>query len=196
MNNELIKSQSMIIRNFIDEKSAKGMGEIMYQDSLKGIKSDTQVPAAHSVCNPNFGLIALCNKCFEVGNMIGENVFPTYCYSRLYKKGNVLERHTDRIACEISLTVHLDGDKEWPIWVQTPDGEKVSVELQSGDALIYLGCLIPHWREAYKGNMYSQLFLHYVRSNGMGAAHYFDHNNRQLNVNYSKLEEEYQSLLT
>ena len=195
MNNELIKSQSMIVRNFIDEKSAKEMGEILYNDSLNGIRGDYQVPTSHSVENPNFGLIALCNKCFEVGNMIGENVFPTYCYSRLYRKGNVLERHIDRMACEISLTVHLDGDKEWPIWVQTPDGENVSVELQSGDALLYLGCLIPHWREAYKGNRYSQLFLHYVRSNGACSGAIFD-KERDNEVNCSLLQQEYQSLLT
>lgn len=193
MNQNLLQSHSMIIKNFVDKKSAKEMGEMLYRDSLKGNKSDEQVPTAHSVHNPHFGLIMLCNKCFEVGKFVEANVFPTYCYSRLYRKGNVLKRHTDRMACEISVTLHLDGDKEWPIWVQTPDGEKVSVELESGDALLYLGCLIPHWREAYKGNRYSQLFLHYVRSDGTCNGAYFDKKGDK--VDRSLLQYEYQSLL-
>ena len=160
MNQNLLESHCMVIKNFVDKKSAKEMAESLYQDSLEHYQDDKQVPKAHSVYNPNFGLIILCNKCLEVGKFVEANVFPTYCYSRLYRKGNVLERHTDRMECEISLTLHLDGDKEWPIWVQTPDGEKVSVELESGDALLYLGCMIPHWRDAYEGNMYSQLFQH------------------------------------
>ena len=192
MNQNLLQSHSMIIKNFVDKKSAKKMGEIMYRDSLNGYKSDEQVPTAHSVQNPNFGLIVLCNKCFEVGKYVEANVFPTYCYSRLYKKGSVLKRHIDRMACEISLTVHLDGDKEWPIWVQTPDGENVSVELGSGDALLYLGCVIPHWRDAYQGNRYSQLFLHYVRSSGICSGAIFDKKREE--VNRSLLQQEYQSL--
>ena len=193
MNQNLLESHSMIIKNFVDKKSAKEMGEMLYRDSLKGNKSDEQVPTAHSVHNPHFGLIMLCNKCFEVGKFVEANVFPTYCYSRLYRKGNVLKRHTDRMACEISVTLHLDGDKEWPIWVQTPDGEKVSVELESGDALLYLGGLIPHWRDAYEGNLYSQLFLHYVRSDGTCNGAYFDKKGDK--VDRSLLQYEYQSLL-
>ena len=54
-------------------------------------------------------------------------------------------------ACEISLTVNLDGDEEWPIWIETPDGKEVRVSLKPGDAMIYLGCTARHWREEYKG---------------------------------------------
>lgn len=193
MNQSLLKSHCMVIKNFVDKKSAKEMAEIMYLDSLNGYKGDSQVPTAHSVYNPNFGLIILCNKCLEVGKYVEENLFPTYCYSRLYRKGSVLERHMDRMSCEISLTLHLDGDKEWPIWVQIPNGEKVSVELESGDALLYLGCVIPHWRDAYEGNRYSQLFLHYVRSSGMCSGAIFDKERDEIDC--LALQQEYQSLL-
>tara|TARA_R100000742_G_C4253850_1_gene71934 strand:- start:57 stop:641 length:585 start_codon:yes stop_codon:yes gene_type:complete len=193
MNQDLLKSNYMVIKNFVEKESAKEMSNLLYKYSLKSYKRDIQVPAAHSVHNPNFGLITLCNKCFEVGNIIGENVFPTYCYSRQYEHGSVLKRHKDRMACEISLTVHLDGDKEWPIWVQTPDDENVSVELESGDALVYLGCVALHWREAYKGNRYSQLFLHYVRSNGACSEAIFD--KKRDEVDLSLLQQQYQSLL-
>ena len=193
MNQDLLKSHFMIIKNSVDRGSAKEISNLLYKDSLRSYNRDDQVPTAHSVYNPNFGLNVLCNNCLEVGKYVEENVFPTYCYARQYEYGSILKRHTDRMACEISLTVHLDGDKEWPMWVETPDGEKVSVELESGDALLYLGCLIPHWREAYKGNRYSQLFLHYVRSSGTCSGAIFDKKSEE--VNRSLLQQEYQSLL-
>jgi len=84
----------------------------------------------------------------------------------MYKNGSVLEKHTDRGACEISVTIHLDGDRSYPIWIKTFEGKDVSVDLQSGDGMIYLGCTAPHWREKYFGNSYSQLFFHYVREDG------------------------------
>jgi predicted 2-oxoglutarate/Fe(II)-dependent dioxygenase YbiX len=99
---------------------------------------------------------------------------PTYSYARVYKKGDVLAKHVDRDACEISLTIHLDGDEDWSIYIENPSGDKIPVTLKSGDALLYLGCTAPHWRESFTGNFYSQVFLHYVRSNDKKSYTYFD----------------------
>ena len=192
MNQSLLNNYCMVIKNFVDNESAKEMSDLLYKDSLRSYNRDSMVPTSHSVLNPNFGLIVLCNNCLGVSKHVEENVFPTYCYARQYEHGSILERHTDRMACEISLTLHLDGDKKWPIWVETPNGENVSVELDSGDALLYLGCIAPHWREAYEGNRYSQLFLHYVRSDGACSEAYFD--KKQGRVNLSLLQQEYRFL--
>jgi hypothetical protein len=41
--------------------------------------------------------------------------------------------------------------------------------------MLYLGCVADHWRDTpFSGQNYSQLFLHYVRSNGSNAWAYFD----------------------
>ena len=37
----------------------------------------------------------------------GLKVLPTYTYARIYKTGDILERHKDRPSCEISTTVNL-----------------------------------------------------------------------------------------
>ena len=37
----------------------------------------------------------------------GMDLIPTYSYTRLYEKGNILHRHKDRPSCEISTTIHL-----------------------------------------------------------------------------------------
>jgi hypothetical protein len=87
----------------------------------------------------------------------------TYSYARIYKKGDVLERHKDRYSCEVSTTLHLGGDK-WPIFLESSgkEGEKgTSILLDQGDMLIYEGCKLEHWREAFEGENCGQVFLHY-----------------------------------
>ena len=43
---------------------------------------------------------------------IGLNLIPTYCYVRKYFQGSTLPLHTDRDACEISLSYCISGP-EW-----------------------------------------------------------------------------------
>ena len=114
----------------------------------------------------------------------GLDLIPTYSYTRLYEKGNILKRHKDRPSCEVSTTLHLGGD-EWPIYLDptgadfviygNTEGEKtvksgapkgVRVDLKIGDMLIYSGCDLEHWREPFQGNVCSQVFLHYNHANG------------------------------
>ena len=111
----------------------------------------------------------------------GMDLVPTYSYTRVYEKGNILRRHKDRPSCEISTTLHLGGD-EWPIFLD-PSGANfvineyaqtikpgaptgVRVDLKVGDMLIYSGCELEHWREPFQGNVCSQVFLHYNHANG------------------------------
>ena len=111
----------------------------------------------------------------------GLELIPTYTYTRLYEKGNILRRHKDRPSCEISTTLHLGGD-EWPIFLDPTGGDfvinedaqtikpgapkGVRVDLKVGDMLIYSGCELEHWREPFQGNICSQVFLHYNHANG------------------------------
>lgn len=92
----------------------------------------------------------------------------------MYKKGATLERHRDREACEISLTLHLRGDNDWPIYIQKPNGEEVQLDLASGDAMMYRGNIADHWRDRFEGEEYVQVFLHYVRSRGDNNWAFFD----------------------
>ena len=106
--------------------------------------------------------------------LMEEPMFPTYSYARLYSNGETLEKHIDRPACEISVTVHLGGDKDWEIFFTKPDGQEVSVILKPAQAVVYLGCKSIHWREKFEGTEYAQVFLHYVRAKGEYAKYYFD----------------------
>jgi len=175
MNPLLTENNYVYIPNFISKERAKVLANnFEHFCEEHNIGGDPQIPSSSSSYNYIDFLELLCNSTPEVGEFIGETVLPTYTYSRVYKKGAELHIHKDRDACEISLTVHLDGDKEWPIFIKNPKGETIKLNLKSGDAMIYLGCEAEHWREMYDGERYVQVFLHYVRSRGERAYAYFD----------------------
>lgn len=117
----------------------------------------------------------LVDKIPKVSELCGSKVLPTYVYSIIYKNNSELIRHTDRNACEISLTINLQKDAEWPICVKKPDGTEVCTELNPGDAVMYRGCDAEHWRPGkYKGQNFVQTFMHYVLADGERAYTFFD----------------------
>ena len=132
--------------------------------------------------------------------VIGRKLYNTYYYDRFYFPGQELKKHTDRPACEISVTIHVSTNikESWPIWIKTPDtfedktmktlitsGENRSVHLEAGDGMIYKGCERPHWRDPMPGLLeskinkdeslyYHQIFFHYVLQDGIRAHHAWD----------------------
>ena len=131
---------------------------------------------------------------------IGRKLYNTYYYDRFYFPGQELKKHTDRPACEISVTIHVSTNikESWPIWIKTPDtfedktmktliasGENRFVHLEAGDGMIYKGCERPHWRDPMPGLLestlnkdeslyYHQIFFHYVLQDGIRAHHAWD----------------------
>jgi len=128
---------------------------------------DSYVPDAVSL-QSNYFSDTLHESLWTVAEeVIGEKLSPTYSYSRLYYKGNVLPPHKDRPSCELSLSIQLgkSHDYSWPIYT-----EGIEYVLDEGDAMMYLGCDKTHWRnkcEGPEGYYSGQLFLHYVRVNGV-----------------------------
>jgi hypothetical protein len=111
----------------------------------------------------------------QVERASGLRLLPTYSYFRLYKHGDVLKRHRDRPACEISVTLNI-GQKPldpWPIWVEN-QSERYAASLRPGDALLYRGIDLFHWRDAYEGQALVQVFLHYVNRDGPNVDQKFD----------------------
>jgi hypothetical protein len=146
-----------------------------------GTRTDQQIPGAYSKYG-DWAMDALLMYMIPIMKQrTGMELIPTYSYTRLYEKGNILKRHKDRPSCEISTTLHLGGD-EWPIFLD-PSGQNfvideyknihkpgapkgVQVDLKIGDMLIYSGCELEHWREPFQGTVCSQVFLHYNHANG------------------------------
>ena len=148
-----------------------------------GTRTDKQIPGAYSKYSDWVMETLLMYMIPVMKAKTGLELIPTYTYTRLYEKGNILHRHKDRPSCEVSTTLHLGGD-EWPIFldptgadnilsgretttVVKPGAPKgVRVDLKIGDMLIYAGCELEHWREPFQGKVCSQVFLHYNHANG------------------------------
>lgn len=118
-------------------------------------------------------LLELCVPMVEAATRL--KLFPTYSYFRVYKYGDVLDPHTDRPACEISVTLTLgyQASEPWKIWFKQGD-LVTNVESRPGDAVVYRGMDIIHWRQAFEGEYHAQAFLHYVDQNGSHADNRFD----------------------
>ena len=121
-----------------------------------------------------------------------QELIEMYSYCRIYKKDDVLDRHKDRMSCEISTTLNLGGDP-WPIYLspdenvgiaETNGGVKgittssnakgLKVDLEPGDMLVYRGCILEHWRESFQGNDCAQVFLHYNIKNENSEKNKYD----------------------
>ena len=155
-----------------------------------GTWEDKQVPNTYSCYGDTF-METLMMKVLPVMQQHTEmNLIPCYTYTRIYKKGDILKRHSDRPSCEISTTLHLGGDL-WTIFLD-PTGQKtvideykqiikpnapkgISIDLEVGDMLVYSGCELEHWREPFEGDNCAQVFLHYNNVDGpFGTQNKFD----------------------
>jgi len=163
----LLKSkaiETMVLRGFIAA------------DNFIGSYAEGQVPGSFGAYG-DFAMESLLNDCTsKVEKATGLSLIPTYSYQRTYVQGNELKRHKDRPSCEISATLCLGYDYSnqpkgynWGMYVEKSgevglEGREVCLE--QGDAIIYRGCDIEHWRDDFKGINQSQVFLHYNDING------------------------------
>ena len=162
--------------SFLKKKVADKMFEKRYLSPYVeyfGTYSDEQVPNTYS----HYSDIAMETLLVILKEKIEKNINikldETYTYFRIYKKGDVLERHIDRPSCQISGTLNLGGDP-WPIYLDLTGGKNKAgkkILLTQGDLLVYLGCELEHWREEFEGDLCSQVFLHY---NKKGSNNLFD----------------------
>ena len=143
-----------------------------------GTWKDEQIPNTFSCYGDTFMETLMMKVLPVMEKHTALKLLPTYSYTRAYKKGDELKRHKDRPSCQISTTLHLGGN-EWPIYIDPTGGDNVPtgnrVDLKIGDMLVYSGCELEHWREAFKGNVCVQTFLHYNDANGrFGQENIFD----------------------
>lgn len=109
-----------------------------------------------------------------VSRLAGRPVRPSYSYVSAYRGGAVLDRHTDREQCEytVSLLLGESGpgiDGGWPLLLDTPQG-RVSVIQQPGEAVLFRGTRVPHWRPPLPdGSTHTSLLFHYVPAEFRGT---------------------------
>lgn len=106
--------------------------------------------------------------CGAVSTLLGKPVKPSYSYFIGYQAGARLDKHVDRPQCEYTLALCLDFSPEpfrqtsWPLQLALPD-RTVIVYQALGDALLYEGRRIPHFRSPLSpGCTSTSILFHYV----------------------------------
>lgn len=169
-----------IVRGFLDPQSVQTVSRYL-ENALKRYPENNQGGNLNDsskiswYADPLIETVLL-NSLPEMEQITGSKLFPSYSFTRVYTKGDELKPHTDRPACEVSVTCHVATvGKPWPIWMQAPGLEPSEHYLEPGDACIYHGCQVKHWRKpATETDVNVQFMLHYVKQDGPNADHKFD----------------------
>ena len=125
-----------------------------------------------------------------MSHLTQRELLPTYAYFRVYREGDVCWVHSDRFACEhsLSLTLGYSDNKPWsfeigldrlrevrPVETTFQDDAFSAVDMQVGDAILYQGVHYRHGRVTPNPNRWSaHLFLHWVDAAGPYRGQAFD----------------------
>ena len=211
-NESFDKNGFLVLQNLYDPQELfhpvpKIRGQLNYRskklDDVEYIEEESQVEGSLArYWHPQYRKIHSDIRLI-IEKEIGRKLYNTYYYDRFYFPGQELKKHTDRPACEISISVHISTNLEeyWPIFIKTPyvfaesqectkvkklinTGDIVAVNLNPGDGVLYKGCERPHWRDKMPGTFemmsggeelyYHQIFFHYVLQDGIRAHHAWD----------------------
>ena len=123
-----------------------------------------------------------------IEHLVDNVVYPTYQVCRAYNKGSGCLPHVDREPCEIGVSLFVGATSDVfksDLCIKNYAGETHKAELQQGDALVYMGCDLEHWRnpigqqsqerpsEGVDWKMI-QSFFHYVRRGGAYEKYAYD----------------------
>lgn len=157
--------QQASLRTYFRELEAEGYFQ----------RGDAQVQARNSVYND-----AVCRylqtQLTPIINLITpEPVKPSYALLAAYQPGAILRKHKDRHQCEWNLSLVMDMDPEqeqeqaWPIYIEQAN-QAHAVSLEIGDAVLYRGYDVDHWRNTLAANQrVTVAFFHFVNIDFEGS---------------------------
>jgi len=161
------KQKYLVVSGALTKQKCNSLAQYLFTlKDLGKTNKDPQCPISDSVYGAALFEDLLKDYANPIGKIVGRNLVPTYSYARIYRPGEILEKHTDRESCEISATLTLGYDSKynWPIFFN--EDKEISVMLEPGELAVYKGCEITHWRNPFQGNWHAQVFLHYVDAEG------------------------------
>ena len=194
---ELLENGFVISKNFLSKASCEalltytlerinnnGMADFVPQHDPSGIPFGKAYDRGYDDVYQDI----LYEKIPFIEHLVDNVVYPTYQVCRAYKKGAGCLPHVDREPCEIgvSLFVGVTSDVyKSHLCIKNYAGETHKAELQEGDAVVYMGCDLEHWRnpigqqsqerpsEGVDWKMI-QSFFHYVRQGGPHEKYAYD----------------------
>lgn len=169
----LAKQGYVVVPGLLDHRLSRIIYDVLLLREWRGeSKRDDQVPEAASYWGDSTLDAVLIGVLPDIEAVVGSTLLPTYSYARLYHHGQSLARHRDRAACEIAATIHLGYAGSPPPPIEF--APNVAVTQSPGDAVVYLGDEVDHWRRPFEGTNFGQLFLNYVRADGDRQSYVFD----------------------
>lgn len=196
------------LSKFLDKGNCNELTKILQEEAKNNGWFDGQCPGSKAIRdNATFDKLLL-DLLPHFEQVSGKKLLPTYAYARWYEPGEVLKIHTDRASCEISASITLGFEGNvWPIYLGNPSSEPADieridendktvyaknvskVEMNVGDAVLYRGCEMYHWRDEYtQGKWQAQVFLHYVDAEGPNKEWKYD-KRKSLNISSDKTDD-------
>ena len=173
------KDMCISVKNFIDPTTVTTISQYFENRILRGewtsSKEVNDITKFYYYADPLIEVVLKACK-HNVETAVKKVLLPTYSYSRIYQPGEELKPHTDRQSCEYSVTVNVaNKGGVSPFFTQYQDNPVQEHMLNPGDAIIYKGCEVRHWRNPIEENCLNiQFMLHYVDKYGPYANYSLD----------------------
>ena len=162
------KSDYVVIKNLIDANEARKLYEYTLENINIGNMKDDQAPGSPSFYQDKKMTALHKTLLHKVEDLVKLKLTPTFCYYRTYRTGAILKMHRDRKSCEIAISLNIGQQGDcWDLWLLDHDENACNITLSPGDALIYRGCKLLHWRgKLVHADYVSQAFFFFVNQKG------------------------------
>lgn len=167
-----------VIKNMVHQQMVKTVTSYaLLKEAFAFTPDENQVVGAHFGYGDHLMESLLLEYLPVIEWATGLELYPTYSFYRVYRRGHELTKHLDRPSCEISVTVsygfsYSNSDYRWPIYM-----DDKPVILEPGDGAVYRGCDVEHWRDVLdvgQDSYHVQCFYHYVDKHGPFSDYAYD----------------------
>lgn len=157
-----------VIKNILDKQEVERLYQYTLKNAELGNKDDGQVPGSPSFYQDKEVVRLQKQLLPKIEEHIQMQLLPVFCYNRVYRTGAVLRVHKDSERAEISTTLNVGNQGEiWDLWLLDYDENAQRIALAPGDALVYYGSKLSHWRsKLVHADYVSQIMFHCVDKHG------------------------------
>ena len=167
--NKFKKNGYLFVKNFISQELVKvTLDYVEFKLKTSGLVHDSEpqfIPNSLTLYGDHLTESVLKNSMSKMEKLTGHELIPSYSFMRLYKKGDRLPKHRDRLTSQIAVSLCIGSsyegeDYDWPFYL---DGKEFNCK--PGDAVIYNGIESFHWREPLERDWHLPIFLFYMDKN-------------------------------
>jgi hypothetical protein len=157
-----------VIRQMVDASESARLYAYTLKNLERGNQDDGQVPGSPSFYQDQEMVVLQKKLLPQFEESIQVKLLNVFTYHRVYRGGAILRVHKDSTRAEISASVNLGQKGEpWDLWLMDYDENAHKVTLAPGDALIYNGNHLCHWRgKLVSSDFVSQVMFHFVNKEG------------------------------